>query len=179
MKRAIALAALAVSARVEAQPAKDPFAPEEGSGSSSGPGSGSASPDSTTATAVPSKGCEYITKETCSKSNTSQYVTSGAYVFGSVLVFSVVRMWWNRKGTSTIGVRLLVTMALAAIVAGVLVALDPARGQDLRCCVETAVFKGEVFLSGSAPGRVAVLGVVPAVVLFFLVTLVEGVVRRR
>lgn len=162
---AVVVAVVMASGNALGQP-KDPFAPE---------GSDKA-PETDTA---PSGTCEFITKETCGKSNTSQFLTSGAYVFASVLLFSLVRMWWNKKGTSTIAVRLLVPMALAAIVAGVLVALDPARGQDLRCCIETAVFKGEVFMADSAPGRVAVLGVVPAIVLFFLVTLVEGVVRRR
>jgi hypothetical protein len=104
--------------------------------------------------------------------------TAGGYVAVSVLIVSVWRSWWNKKGTSSSSVRFWVPMLLGAGSAGALAGFDPARGPDLKCCLASGVFRPEILLQDSTVGRAFLFGVVPALVLYFLVTLVAGMLKR-
>jgi hypothetical protein len=163
-----------------AQP--DPFA--EGSGGAA-PGSGAASPPAVSAAPVepgpsPSAAptaCDYITQSTCGAQNTGLLSKSGAYVFVAVLLFSLLRVWWDRRGTNTAGVRFVATLLAAAGTAGTLAYLDPARGQDLECCLASAVYQGQILFQDSALARAAVLGFVPAAVAFVLVAVIHRMMK--
>ena len=168
----------------QAQP--DPFA--TGSGSAEGSaGSAAGGGPSTTAPAIsneqpadavaPSPACEYITKSVCSSQNTGLLLKSGAYVIIAVLLFSLLRVWWDRRGTRTAGVRFVATLLPAAGTAGVLAYLDPTRGQDLTCCLASSIFKSEILIQDSALARGALLGFVPAAVLFVLVAIILKIVK--
>lgn len=168
---ALVFAVIAVAvAPAFAQP--DPFA-TPGSGSSAG-SSNSNAVDATAGppTDVPSPTCEYITKSTCSAQDTGLLLKSGAYVAIAVLIFSLLRVWWDKRGTSTAGVRFVATLLPAAAAAAVLSYLDPARGQDLKCCLASPIFKSQILLQDSAIGRGALLGFLPAAVLFVLVAMI-------
>ena len=181
-----AVTALVGAAAAAAQP--DPFASPD-SGSSAGPaetgsGSGSGSERETELTphqpaaAQASPACEYITRAVCSRQDTALLLKSGAYVLVVVLLFSVLRVWWDKRGTNTAGVRFIATLLPAATAAGVLAYLDPARGQDLACCLASPVFKSEILLQDSALGRGALLGFAPAAALFVLVAITLKLVKR-
>lgn len=149
----------------------DPFAqPPPGAGPSTQAGAAQAAP-STLAS------CEHITRELCERSNPALLASAAGYVVASVLLFSLVRAWWNRRGTSSAAARFIVPLLLASAAAGVLVALDPARGQDLRCCLLHGVFKAEVLLQDSTAGRTMLLGVLPTAALYTVVAFVSRLVR--
>jgi len=167
-----ALVAVALAAPAQAQP--DPFATgsgsAEGSAGSGAPAVGTGNEPAADMTA-PSPACEHITKTICSTQNTGLLLKSAAYVVIAVLLFSLLRVWWDRRGTRTAGVRFVATLLPAAGVAGVVSYLDPTRGQDLTCCLASAVFESEILLQDSALARGALLGFVPAAVLFVLVAI--------
>ncbi|MBK7823520.1 MAG: hypothetical protein IPJ61_21270 [Tessaracoccus sp.] len=150
---------------------KDPFAqttPDQGSGSSM-----------PTAPTAAKAGCEYITKDVCGKSNNGILFTSAGYVIVLVAAFSLGRRMLNRRGGMSSGAALLLTLIGAAGGAAVLAALDPIRGADATCCLASDVFKAEIFLQDSTPGRAVLLGLVPAAVLFLLVYVAERVFGKR
>jgi hypothetical protein len=163
-----------------AQP--DPFA--EGSGAPA-PGSGAAPPPASGADpaapgpspSAPPTACDYITQSTCGTQNTGLLLKSGAYVFVAVLLFSLLRVWWDRRGTNTAGVRFVATLLPAAGTAGTLAYLDPARGRDLECCLASAVYQGQILFQDSALARAAVLGFVPAAVAFVLVAVLHRMMK--
>jgi hypothetical protein len=164
-----------------AQP--DPFAAGNGSDGSAGSATGSGTPAVATGNealpdaAVPSPACEHITKTICSGQNTGLLLKSGAYVAIAVLLFSLLRGWWDKRGTRTAGVRFVATLLPAAGLAGALSYLDPTRGQDLKCCLASTVFNSEVLLQDSSLARGALLGFVPAAALFVLVAIILKVVK--
>lgn len=181
-----ALIALAgPSAASAAAPAPDPFAtpPRAGEGSSTSaaaetaPAPATAPAPTTAAPAPPSPACEYTTEATCSKQNTGLLLKSGAYVFIAVLLGSLLRVWWNRRGTNTAGVRFVATLLPTAGAAGALAYFDPVRGQDLACCLASPVYQGQILMADSALARAALLGFVPAAIAFVLVAIVLRIVR--
>jgi len=100
-----------------------------------------------------------------------------AYVIIAVLLFTLIRVWWDKRGTKTAGVRFVATLLPAALGAGVLACLDPTRGQDLKCCLASVIFKNEILFQDSALARGAVLGLLPAATLFTVVAIVLKVLR--
>lgn len=130
-------------------------------------------------TTGPSPECDHVTAEICDSTNRRLLATSAGYVLVMILLFTIVRVWWNHRGTSTSGVRLLVTLALATAGAGLLVGLDPIRAHDLTCCLDDQTLKSHILLQDSQPGRIALFGVLPCAVLFFLVAFVEKLVKRK
>jgi hypothetical protein len=167
---------------LRAQP--DPFAAGSGSaGGSAGTGtaSGSAPTPSVTdpapAEPAPSPACEHVTKQICGAQDSGLLLKSAAYVIIAVLLLTLVRVWWDKRGTSTAGVRFVATLLPAALGAGALAFLDPTRGQDLKCCLASAIFKNEILFQDSAMARGAVLGLLPAAALFVIVAIVLKVVR--
>jgi hypothetical protein len=181
-----AMVAIVLAPPARAQP--DPFA--AGSGSAEGSagsaaGSGATAPATTpgneqpadAAAPAPSPACEYITKSICSSQNSGLLLKSGAYVVIAVLLFSLLRVWWDRRGTRTAGVRFVATLLPAAGTAGILAYLDPTRGQDLTCCLASSIFKSEILIQDSALARGALLGFVPAAVLFVLVAIILKIVK--
>jgi len=175
---ALVFALVAVALAVPAQAQPDPFATGSGSAEgSAGSATGSGAPAVGTGNeppadmTAPSPACEHITKRICSTQNTGLLLKSAAYVVIAVLLFSLLRVWWDRRGTRTAGVRFVATLLPAAGVAGVVSYLDPTRGQDLTCCLASAVFESEILLQDSALARGALLGFVPAAVLFVVVAI--------
>jgi hypothetical protein len=168
---------------LRAQP--DPFAAGSGSaGGSAGSGAaGSATPTPPAGDparvdpAPPSPACEHITKQICSAQDSGLLLKSAAYVIIAVLLFTLIRVWWDKRGTSTAGVRFVATLLPAAAGAGALSYLDPTRGQDLKCCLASAVFKSEILFQDSALARGAVLGLLPAAALFVIIAIVLKVLR--
>jgi hypothetical protein len=168
---------------LRAQP--DPFAAGSGSaGGSAGAGTASGSapmpPASDPAPAEPtppSPACEHITKQICTAQDSGLLLKSAAYVVIAVLLFSLIRVWWDKRGTSTAGIRFVATLLPAAVGAGALAYLDPTRGQDLKCCLASAIFKNEILFQDSALARGAVLGLLPAAALFVIVAIALKVLR--
>jgi len=162
-----------------AQP--DPFAAGSGS-AGTGAASGSAPTPSASDPAVaeparPSPACEQITKQICSAQDSGLLLKSAAYVVIAVLLLTLIRVWWDKRGTGTAGVRFVATLLPAALGAGVLSYLDPTRGQDLKCCLASAIFKNEILFQDSALARGAVLGLLPAAALFVIFAIVLKVLR--
>jgi hypothetical protein len=165
-----------------AQP--DPFAAGSGSGdgsavSGSAAGSSAAPPGADQPGPPPTvtPACEHITKQICSTQDSGLLLKSAAYVIIAVLLFSLLRVWWDRRGTRTSGVRFVATLLPAALGAGVLSYLEPTRGQDLKCCLASSIFKNEILFQDSALARGAVLGFLPAAALFVIVAIVLKAVR--
>jgi hypothetical protein len=178
----LAMVAIVLAPPARAQP--DPFAADAGAGEEP---AGSAARRAASATgneqaanaaaAAPSPACEYITKNICGAQNTGLLLKSGAYVVIAVLLFSLLRGWWDRRGTRTAGVRFVATLLPAAGTAGALAYVDPTRGQDLACCLASSIFKSEILIQDSALARGALLGFVPAAVLFVLVAILIKVTK--
>jgi hypothetical protein len=133
--------------------------------------------ESKTAASEPSPACEYVTRAVCDRQDTAIVLKSGGYVIVAVLLFSLLRVWWDRRGTQTAGLRFVATLLSAAGLAGVLVYLDPMRGKDLACCLASSVFTSHILLQDSAIGRAALLGFVPAAALFVVVAVIVKTVR--
>lgn len=125
----------------------------------------------------PASACEHITTSICSTQSTGIVLKSGAYIIISVLLFSLLRLWWDKRGTSTAGVRFVTTLLPAAASAGALAYFDPMRGQDLACCLASSAYTSEILLQDSALGRAALLGFVPAAALFVVVAIIVKAVR--
>lgn len=163
----------------------DPFAsPGGAAGDSSAAAESGAAEGSSAATGVApaappgaSPACEYLTQPTCDGENTGLLLKSGAYVFLAVLLFSLLRVWWDRRGTNTAGVRFVATLLPAAGAAGALAYLDPARSERLACCLGSAMFKSEILLQDASIARAALLGFVPAALAFVLVAVVLRIVK--
>jgi hypothetical protein len=165
-----------------AQPGGDPFA---------NPGTPSAAPTTTAAPAPtdtstpaeppppPDPKCVHVTEVVCKAANTTLLATAGGYVAVVVTVCLIWRAVWNRKGFSTPFVRLFVPLIVAAIAAGLLTGFDPIRGTDAVCCLGHQTFKAQIFLQDLAVGRAFVLGALPAIVLYFVVVLIAGFLRKR
>lgn len=112
--------------------------------------------------------CEHITGELCGKANTGLIATAVGYVLFCVILFTGIRIWWDRRGTSKGVIRFVVTGALAAGIAATLAGLDPFRGETLRCCIDSPVFRAYVLLQDSSIGRALLLGLLPTSALFVL-----------
>lgn len=161
----------------------DPFADGPGSatgsaGSAAASGSAAMAPGTDPPEApATSAACEHITKQICSAQDSGLLLKSAAYVIIAVLLFSLLRVWWDRRGTRTAGGRFVATLLPAAAAAGVLAYLDPTRGQDLKCCLASSIFKSEILFQDSAIARGAVLGFLPAAALFVIVAILLKALR--
>ena len=178
--RAVAVSAVFAAGDIFAQSPPDPFAPAVPPGAAAGAtqppaaqGSAAGVPDVVTTAA-----CQHVTKEVCAKSNTPLIATSVGYVIVCVVAMTVLRVWWNRRGTSSAGIRFMVPLFFGSVGAGILAAFDPLRGQDLICCLASGVFKAEILLQDSTAGRAVLLGALPAVVLFVIVAIIEKMMKR-
>jgi hypothetical protein len=125
-----------------------------------------------------SAACEHITGAICTKQNNSMLGVAAAYVGVCVLVACLLRAWFNKRATGSNAFRFIFPMFLAAAGATALVALDPAAGADLRCCLESSVFRSQIILQDSNLGRAALFGLLPAIVLYTLVVFVISKIRR-
>jgi hypothetical protein len=157
--------------------AQDPFAPK-----SADPSSAASDASPTEAAQVPvgpvDESCGHITSALCIKQNRQLGLLAGGYVLVCVVLVSVWRAWWNRRGTSTAGVRLIVPMLLGAAGSGLLVGFDPAQGADLRCCLAHRVLRAEILLQDSDVARAFLFGAAPAVVLYLVVAVAAGLTRE-
>lgn len=122
--------------------------------------------------------CEHITGELCQKSNTGLLATAGGYVLVCVVLFTGIRIWWDRRGTSRGVIRFVVTCALAAGIAATLAGLDPFRGDTLQCCIDNPVFRAYVLLQDSSIGRAMLFGLLPTSVLLVLVMVGERLIGK-
>lgn len=122
--------------------------------------------------------CAQLTAALCQKQSTALVLTALGYVALSVLVAALLRAWLNKGMRGSGAARLVGPLVLAAAMAGTLVGLDPARGPDLACCLGSAVFRAEVLLADSGAGRVVLLGVLPAIVLYMLVVVIVSRIHR-
>ncbi len=132
-------------------------------------------------TAAPTEGsplCERLTSNDCSQQNNGLLAIAAGYVVVCSLLATLWRAWWNKRGTSGAGVRLMVPMLTAATAAGVLEYFDPAGADNLKCCLADHVLRGEIFLSDSAIGRAFLFGVIPVLVLYLLVATIVGLVKK-
>jgi hypothetical protein len=174
-------------ARAQGQPPEgDPFeAPAGADGGRPVPGATTTTAPppvgtaSTPASAAPATqpvllaGCDHLSRLVCERANTGILATSGGYAVASALLFSLLRVWLARRGAN----RFLPLLVLSAALAGGLSVMDPAAAHDLRCCLASPVFRGELLLSGSVPGRAALVGLA-GLVLYTLAWLGEKLVRR-
>ncbi|MCC6645056.1 MAG: hypothetical protein IT374_05720 [Polyangiaceae bacterium] len=149
----------------------DPFA-------SAAPGASAAGAQPAVAAVVAGLSCEHLTSAVCGKQNTMMIGVALGYVAACVAVGLIWRASWTKKGHGSAFAQFFAPMALAASGAASLVGFDPARSDDLRCCLASSVFRPEVFLQASTPARVVVLGVLPAVVLYTVGVFVMGAARR-
>ncbi len=199
----LATATRASPARAQtAQPgSSDPFGDEGTAGATSGsaggsaagsaaaPAAGSAASDigvvlpaegaiapATDEPPVPA-GCEEISGTDCRDQTSTLLLMSGGYVIIAVLLFSLLRLWWDKRGTNTAGVRFVSTLLPAASLAGELAYLDPMRSQTLACCIRMRGYAGYVLLQDSDLGRAALLGFVPAAALFVIVAIIVKAMR--
>ncbi len=180
---AFAVVAIAVAAAPVAVAESDPFAAP--AGSAVAPPAAEPTPvptqvpDPAPRSAIEASGgtCEHITRNVCSAQNKGLFLKAAGYVLLAVLLFSLLRTWWDRRGTRSAGTRFLATLLPAAALAGTLTYLDPTRGRDLACCLSSSVFASDIVLQDSALGRGVVLGVVPAILLFVLVAITRKIVR--
>lgn len=122
--------------------------------------------------------CGQITSALCAKQNTMMLAVAAGYVLVSTLLALVWRARWEKRGTASGGTRFLVPMVTGAALAGALTGLDPARGDDLRCCLASAVFRSEVLLSDSSMGRAFLFGVLPTMVLYTIGSFVAGMMKH-
>lgn len=177
----VAMVGRAPSLRAQSDPFASGSGSADGSAGSGAAGSAVLAPPASEPARVdpapPSPACEHITKQICSAQDSGLLLKSAAYVLISVLLFSLIRVWWDKRGTSTAGVRFVATLLPAAAGAGALSYLDPTRGQDLKCCLASAVFKSEILFQDSALARGAVLGLLPAAALFVIIAIVLKVLR--
>ena len=122
--------------------------------------------------------CQHITSALCAKQNLPLLAIAAGYVLVCVLLASLLRAFWNKRGSGGPGFRFWVPLLLAATAAGLLAGFDPFHGRDLACCLSDPVFAAEVFLQDSSVGRAFLLGVIPAGVLSFVVTFFVGLAKR-
>lgn len=104
--------------------------------------------------------------------------TDAGYVGVCVLLAAVWRAWWNKRGTGSGAARFFIPLFAAMAGAGLFAGLDPARGNDLSCCLASGVFRAEILLQDSGVGRAFLFGAVPAALLFTVVVMVAGALRR-
>jgi hypothetical protein len=71
-----------------------------------------------------------------------------------------------------------VPMLLAGVDAGVFAGIDPLRSVHLKCCVANHDFVTRVYLQDSEVARAVLFGVLPALVLFVAVAVVEKLLKR-
>ncbi len=152
-----------------AQP--DPFAAPT-------PASSAPSVPAAVATAVAGLSCDHLTSAVCGKQNTTMIGVAIGYAVVAVVVALVWRVTWTKKGHGSAFAQFFAPLLLAASAAGALVGFDPARGDDLRCCLASSVFRPEIFLQTSTVARAVVLGVLPAAVLYTLGVFTIGATRR-
>lgn len=173
----IASAAAAILGTSTVARAQDPFT-DKPTPVSSGSAGTTAPPPSTVPAPVEVEGCSHITSALCGKQNTLLMGTAAGYVAVCVLVVSLWRWWWNKKGTSSSAARFWIPLLLGGAAAGTLAGLDPARGPDLKCCLASGVFRPEILLQDSSVGRAILLGALPAIVLYSIVTFITGMLKR-
>jgi hypothetical protein len=115
--------------------------------------------------------CAHVTKAVCGRQGTPLLLTAAAYVAAAVIVGIIWKRIWDKRGTSTPGVRFMTPLSISAAIAGVLCGLDPVRGGDLTCCLANGVLRSEILLQDNNMARAFLLGVVPAAVLYAIVAL--------
>jgi hypothetical protein len=174
----LALAAIMLSVVVlltsPAAAGGDPFA--AASASSASAPAGSAAPAAVASDAAGK--CDHITSALCGKQNSAMIGVDAGYVVVSVLIVALLRAWLNKRGSGGGALRFFLPMFLGAGAAGTLAGLDPARGADLACCLANGTFRAEILLQDSTVGRALLFGALPAAVLFTLVVVIIGAVRR-
>jgi hypothetical protein len=173
----VAGATLAVPAR-----AQDPFAQPTATGTAAVTGGATATPaqpaPGPTSIDLPGIKCDHVTSALCAKQNTPLIATAAGYVVVCVLLVALLRAWWNKRGSPGPAFAFWFPMFLGATGAGLLAGLDPVRGDDLKCCLASGVFRAEVILQDSSMGRAFLFGAIPAVVLYLVVALVIGLIKR-
>ncbi len=126
----------------------------------------------------PDASCAHVIQEVCEKQNTALLVTAGAYVVVCVLLVSIWRTIWNKRGTGTPGVKFVVPMLVGATAAGLLAGFDPFGSRDLKCCLADSNYKSIIYLQDLHVGRAFLFGVLPTLVLYFIVTTIQGTLKR-
>ena len=119
-----------------------------------------------------------LTDVDCRNSNGGLLAKSAGYVLLCVLLFSILRMAWNRRGTSSAGVRFILPLLFSGAAAGTLVGLDPLRSRLLTCCIANPDFVATVHFQDSEVARAVLFGVLPAMVVYLVVAVVEKLVKR-
>jgi hypothetical protein len=152
----------------------DPFAAASTSASSSSTG---ATTSASIAGDLAGK-CDHVTSALCAKQNSMMLAVDAGYVVVCVLLVALLRAWLNKRGTGGGAMRFFLPLFLGAGGAGALAGLDPARGADLACCLAHGTFRSEILLQDSTVGRALLFGALPAAVLFTLVVIIIGAVRR-
>lgn len=160
------MAAMAGWATPNQAHAHDPFGPAPGASSTGGAVGGAIA------------GCGHLTSARCSEQNTTMLGMAAGYVVLCVAVVALWRASWAKKGHGSQAAQFFVPMFVGAISAGALVGLDPARGEDLRCCLADAVFRPAILFQESNAARAVVLGVLPAALLYTVIVFVQGALRR-
>ncbi len=157
----------------------DPFAPKAGaSDQPPNPGAAPSSPTAPAAPLPPECNGVNLTEDICQQSNNGLLAKTAGYAVLAVLLFTILRMWWNRRGTSSAPVRFITPMLLAGAGAGTLSGLDPLRSVHLKCCIANHDFVTKVLLQDSEVARAVLLGVLPAFALFFVVAVLEKLLKR-
>ncbi len=125
-----------------------------------------------TTTAVdvePDGPCGELQRESCDRAGHSFLIAAAAYALLCV-VFALLlnRLFYKRNSFGHTGNTLL-PVALFAVVATVLMGLDPARDPNFIACVACNEYRGAILLSGLAQWpRSVVLGAIPTALLSFI-----------
>lgn len=106
----------------------------------------------------------YLTQESCQAANQMGLIAAGGYVFSAVLLGVVTFTILRRKLWGSSFSRYGVGIGTAAILAALLVAFDPAQGDALTMCRNSADFARYIFLGTANLARAFVLGLAPATI---------------
>ena len=148
----------------------DPFAPKGKAGKEASPAPVSPTTGGSVSDAS-NLNCPPLSAKLCKGVTSSLLLVSGGYLLVCLLFGVIINAWWSRRSAGSEWGPFLAPMFLMATVNGILVGLDPLASANLKCCLANALFRTELLLGDTLPGRVFLLGVVPLIALYVLVIL--------
>lgn len=113
--------------------------------------------------------CGELQRESCDRAGRSFLIAAAAYAVVCVVLALLLNRLFYRRNTFGYAANTLVPVGVFAVVATVLMGLDPARDPNFVACVACNEFRGAILLSGLAQWpRSVVLGALPVALLSFL-----------
>ncbi len=106
-----------------------------------------------------------LTQEQCQTANSQAFFGVAGYTLGAMAVALVLFAVLHKKLVGGRAGRMVVAIALAAVLGGVLVGLDPARGDVFQRCLTQGELVRYIVLGEVPLARALVLGALPAGIL--------------